>query len=68
MVSIYFSINRSQPLAPAELMNDKKATCRRDGGSDVAKIPKQAFYPDLRFVNDCGKKNLLLAGKYIALN
>jgi len=38
------------------------------GGSDVAKIPKQVFYLDLRFVNDCGKKNLLLAGKNVAVN
>jgi len=42
-------------------MYDNKLLAAMKAGSVVTKIPKQAFYPDLRIVNDCGKKNLLLA-------
>jgi hypothetical protein len=50
-------------LSHTELMNDNKLLAAMTAGSDVAKIPNQALYRGLRFVNDCGKKNLLLAGR-----
>jgi hypothetical protein len=49
-----------------ELICDNKLRAAMKAGSDAAKIPKQALYPDLRFVNDCGKKNLLPSGKNTA--
>jgi hypothetical protein len=45
------------------IIDDNKLLPAMKAGTVVAKIPKQALYRDLRFVNDCGKKNLRLAGK-----